>query len=142
MLAIALLGTRVQAQPDPSLPPTFGSATLKAGFQNDPFTKKPTAGGTLETNLGGVNTHVTKAPIAHSARQDDRSPFRSRRGLLLDPPKLDCDHAVNRRALARWYFCNKEHHHARICETVPCRHGRPSGPGLILHTIKTIQSNK
>jgi hypothetical protein len=50
------------AVPVPSLPPNFGSVTLRAGFTPDPFTKQLTAGGGIKTNLGGVNAHVSKAP--------------------------------------------------------------------------------
>jgi hypothetical protein len=48
--------------PTPSLPPKFGALTLKTGFLPAPFTKTLTAGGALKTNLGGVNTNISKAP--------------------------------------------------------------------------------
>ena len=50
------------AQPDPKLNPTFGTAVLKAGFQPDPLAKDLEAGGELQTNLGGVQANVAKAP--------------------------------------------------------------------------------
>jgi hypothetical protein len=51
-----------QAQPDPNLKPTFGSVKLKAGFLPDPFTKDLVAGGSIQTQLGGVKAHVARAP--------------------------------------------------------------------------------
>jgi hypothetical protein len=53
---------RVQAQPDPNLKPTYGSVKLASGFLPDPFTKDVQAGGNIRTSMGGVNTHVAKAP--------------------------------------------------------------------------------
>jgi serine protease Do len=52
----------VKGGPDISLPPTFGSVTLKTGFTPDPYVKKLTAGGPINTKLGGVNAFVAKAP--------------------------------------------------------------------------------
>ena len=49
-------------EPDASLKPNYGSVTLKAGFNPDPFTKTLTAGGSIKTKLGGVTAHVSKAP--------------------------------------------------------------------------------
>ena len=57
-----LTAGRVDAQPNPSLPPNFGTITLKMGFTPDPFVKKLTAGGNIVTKLGGVKSHVTAAP--------------------------------------------------------------------------------
>ncbi len=54
--------TRLIAQPEPSLDPTFGSVALKAGFKPDPFKKEVSAGGSISTNLGGVNANISKAP--------------------------------------------------------------------------------
>src|SRR5262245_6970649 len=65
VIALAIVAIplgRAQAQPDPSLKPTYGSVTLNAGFLPDPFTKDVQAGGELRTNLGGVNAHVARAP--------------------------------------------------------------------------------
>jgi len=50
------------AQPNPSLKPSYGSVTLKAGFLPDPYVKKLTAGGPVKTNLGGVNAYVATSP--------------------------------------------------------------------------------
>jgi hypothetical protein len=53
----------VRADPqDPSLAATYGEVKLKAGFTPDPYTKNLTAGGPLQTKLGGVNAWVAKAP--------------------------------------------------------------------------------
>src|SRR5437660_1501662 len=57
----ALCAGRAESQ-DPSLAPTYGTVTLKAGFEPDPFTKKLTAGGPIQTELGGVKAWVAKAP--------------------------------------------------------------------------------
>ncbi len=51
-----------QDAPDPSLKPNYGSVDLKAGYLPDPYTKDLTAGGNLQTKLGGVATHVTASP--------------------------------------------------------------------------------
>ena len=51
--------------PDPSLKPTYGSATLKAGHRHHPLVTKLTAGGSIKTRLGGVNAYVAKAPTFH-----------------------------------------------------------------------------
>src|SRR5262245_22266455 len=47
---------------DPNLKPTYGSATLKAGFMPDPYEKKVEAGGDIQTNLGNVKAWVAKEP--------------------------------------------------------------------------------
>jgi hypothetical protein len=47
---------------DPDLKPTYGSVTLKAGFEPDPYTKAVEAGGPIQTSLGGVTAWVAKAP--------------------------------------------------------------------------------
>ena len=47
---------------DPNATPTYGSVTLKVGFNPDPFAKTLTAGGAIKTELGGVKAHVAKAP--------------------------------------------------------------------------------
>jgi len=47
---------------DPSLKPTYGEVTLKAGFEPDPHKVKVEAGGPIETNLGGVKAWVAKEP--------------------------------------------------------------------------------
>lgn len=63
VLALVLLtASHVHAQPNPSLKPSYGAVTLKAGFLPDPFKKDLVAGGPIKTNLGGVSTHVAKAP--------------------------------------------------------------------------------
>src|SRR5262245_46283717 len=51
-----------QEKPDPNLPPTYGSAKLTAGFLPDPYVKEVQAGGDLRVNIGGVRTHVARAP--------------------------------------------------------------------------------
>lgn len=61
-LVASMLASRAEAQPDPSLEPTRGSATLKAGFKPDPFKKDVTAGGTISTNIGGVRGNVGRRP--------------------------------------------------------------------------------
>jgi len=48
--------------PDPNLTPGFGSTTLKVGFEPDPFVKPLGAGGTVKTNLGGLQAYVGRAP--------------------------------------------------------------------------------
>ncbi len=59
--ALACVGAgRAQAQ-DVSLAPTFGSATLKAGFR-PAVAKTLKAGGPIKTNLAGVNAYVARAP--------------------------------------------------------------------------------
>ena len=60
-LLVALIVGRVEPQ-DPKLEPTHGSVKLKAGFLPDPYTKKLTAGGPIETKLGGVTAWVARAP--------------------------------------------------------------------------------
>ena len=54
-------GRPAQAQ-DPTLKPTYGSATLNAGFANDPHVVKLDAGGEIRTNKGGFMHYVAKAP--------------------------------------------------------------------------------
>ncbi len=51
-----------QEKPDPSLKPTFGAVKLDAGFAPAPHSVEVQAGGPIRTNLGGVNSHVAKAP--------------------------------------------------------------------------------
>jgi hypothetical protein len=48
-------------EPDPNLK-AYDFATLNAGFRPDPFSTKLTAGGKVETKLGGVKAYVPKAP--------------------------------------------------------------------------------
>jgi hypothetical protein len=55
-------GTQEQEKPDPSLKPEYGTIDLKAGFANDPRVVRVTAGGAIETRLGGVKAYVAKAP--------------------------------------------------------------------------------
>ncbi len=62
LVVVSVCSTRLIAQPDPALEPTFGSVTLKAGFKDDPFKKDVSAGGRISTNLGGVNANISKAP--------------------------------------------------------------------------------
>jgi len=62
MALLFLASGQVQAQPDPNLKPTYGSVTLKAGFLPDPVSRYVVAGGSIKTNLGGVNAYVAKAP--------------------------------------------------------------------------------
>jgi len=52
----------VSETPDVSLPPTYGTKSLKAGFVPDPVEVKVVAGGPLNPNLGGVKAFVAKAP--------------------------------------------------------------------------------
>jgi hypothetical protein len=47
---------------DLSLPPTFGSVNLEAGFLPDPFVKLLIAGGPVKTALAGVKAHIAEAP--------------------------------------------------------------------------------
>jgi hypothetical protein len=47
---------------DLSLEPTYGSIKLKSGFIPDPFEKKLTAGGPIETNKAGVHAFIARAP--------------------------------------------------------------------------------
>jgi hypothetical protein len=56
-----LVATRGESQ-DVTLKPTFGSVNLRAGFVPDPYTKNLISGGPIQTNLGGVNAWVAKAP--------------------------------------------------------------------------------
>jgi hypothetical protein len=60
-LLVALIVGRGEPQ-DPAKEPTYGSVKLKAGFLPDPFTKKLTAGGPIETKLGGVQAFVANNP--------------------------------------------------------------------------------
>lgn len=64
IVALTALGGRATAQqePNPNLPPTYGSVKLSAGFTPDPFLKPVQAGGNLRTNLAGVNAFVARAP--------------------------------------------------------------------------------
>lgn len=59
--AALLLVGRAETQ-DPNLKPTYGSVSLKAGFEPDPYTKKVDAGGDVQTDKGGVKAFVAKAP--------------------------------------------------------------------------------
>lgn len=54
-------GSRTEAQ-DINLDPSFGSVTLKSGFVPDPYVKQMIAGGSINTNLGGVNAWIGQAP--------------------------------------------------------------------------------
>ena len=58
---MCLCVNRAETQ-DPNLKPTFGKVDLKAGFPNDPYEVKLTAGGDIQTKLGGVTAWVAKAP--------------------------------------------------------------------------------
>jgi hypothetical protein len=58
---LCLGGTPALAQ-NPDLPSTFGSVTLQAGFEPDPYVINLVAGGPICTALGGVNSHVANAP--------------------------------------------------------------------------------
>jgi len=62
LVALAGIGAAYVAAQNPSLAPTFGSVTLNSGFLPDPVVRNVVAGGTIQTNLGGVNTHVANAP--------------------------------------------------------------------------------
>lgn len=58
----AIGGDRATSQ-DVNLPPTFGSKSLKAGFEPDPFrVPNVITGGNIETDKGGVTAWVSKAP--------------------------------------------------------------------------------
>ena len=59
---IACLCAGTAATQDPKLKPTYGEATLKAGFEPDPYKKKLDAGGPIQTELGDVKAWVAKAP--------------------------------------------------------------------------------
>ena len=61
LVAACLCATSAVTQ-DPKLKPTYGTATLKAGFEPDPYEKKVEAGGDIETELGGVKAWVAKEP--------------------------------------------------------------------------------
>lgn len=50
------------AMPNPNLKTLFGTRTLRTGFLPDPSEIKLTAGGPLETRLGGAHAWVTTAP--------------------------------------------------------------------------------
>lgn len=63
--ATAILGLLVPERArtqDPSLKPTYGEVSLKAGFMPDPYKKKVEAGGPVETKEGGVTAWVAKEP--------------------------------------------------------------------------------
>jgi hypothetical protein len=60
--ASAGVAVEPEDQPDPELKPNFGEVKLKAGFTPDPYKKQVVAGGSIRTNLGGVNAYVSKAP--------------------------------------------------------------------------------
>jgi len=60
-LVLALFTGSAEAQ-NPARAPTFGTATLNAGFVPDPRAVNLRAGGNIQTNLGGVNAWVADAP--------------------------------------------------------------------------------
>ena len=62
ILGFAFLCTGDADPQDPSLKPTYGSATLKAGFEPDPFKKNVEAGGPVKTDKGDVTAWVAKEP--------------------------------------------------------------------------------
>jgi hypothetical protein len=47
---------------NPSARPNFGDVQLSAGFTPDPHHRRITAGGSVETRLGGCRAHVSTAP--------------------------------------------------------------------------------
>ncbi len=65
-LAVLLLGVGGSvAQPRmPTLDPTFGTATLAAGFENDPFTTNLVAGGAIDAAALGSQCagYISAAP--------------------------------------------------------------------------------
>jgi len=61
VLALCVFPLIVEAQ-NYSLPPTYGSVTLPAGFRPDPWIVQLQAGGNIYTTLGGVNAWVANAP--------------------------------------------------------------------------------
>ncbi len=60
ILATAYVG-RTEGQ-DPSAPATYGEVTLRCGFTPDPHRVELTAGGPIQTRLGGVDAWVARAP--------------------------------------------------------------------------------
>src|SRR5262249_3443848 len=61
VVVVALCAGRAATQ-NRELDPTYGSVQLKAGFLPDPFQKQLTAGGPIQTNLGGVSAFTADAP--------------------------------------------------------------------------------
>lgn len=61
VVVVALYASQGASQ-DPNLKPAYGTVDLKAGFPNDPHKVKVTAGGPIQTELGGVKAYVAKAP--------------------------------------------------------------------------------
>ena len=59
---LACLFTQRGETQDVSLRPTYGTVNLRAGFVPDPFFQNVAAGGPIQTNLGGVNAWVARAP--------------------------------------------------------------------------------
>ena len=63
--AVAMVGLfcapRAETQ-DPKLKPTFGTVTLEAGFDPDPYAKKVEAGGQIKANHQGVTGWIANAP--------------------------------------------------------------------------------
>jgi len=62
LAAFACMSTSQAFAQHPDLSPTYGSVTLKSGFNPDPFVKNVTSGGPIHTQLAGVNAHVADAP--------------------------------------------------------------------------------
>ena len=60
-LAFALAAPLAQAQ-DVGVSPTYGTATLRAGFTPDPRTTPVTAGGSTAVRISGCNGTVSTAP--------------------------------------------------------------------------------
>jgi hypothetical protein len=58
---VCLCAAGVVAQ-DVNLKATYGEKELKAGFEPDPFKVKVEAGGSTQTELGGVKAWIEKAP--------------------------------------------------------------------------------
>lgn len=61
VFAMLVVGTASIAQ-NPTLPPTYGTVNLTAGFMPDPYVADVIAGGPIHTSLGGVNAYVANAP--------------------------------------------------------------------------------
>jgi hypothetical protein len=62
LAGIAFLCTGRADTQDRSLKPTFGSVELRSGFLPDPYVKNVIAGGSIQTDLGGVKSNVANAP--------------------------------------------------------------------------------
>src|SRR5262245_12600581 len=56
------VGTGGLVAQDLSMPATYGTKTLNAGFLPDPFLVRVDAGGPIKTDRGGVTAWVAKAP--------------------------------------------------------------------------------